>query len=85
MFYSNHRFNQDIGDWDVSSVTDFGDMFNRATAFNQNIGDWDTSNAQEDGFHVSPSHDVQSRHWTLEHQLCHDDVWHVFFRRHILV
>ena len=36
------NFNQAIGDWDVSNVTNMGAMFN-ATGFNQDIGDWDVS------------------------------------------
>ena len=37
-------FNQDIGNWDVSNVTDMATMFQGADSFNQNIGGWDTSN-----------------------------------------
>ena len=33
-------FNQPIGNWDVSSVTDMGSMFYNATSFNQNLSSW---------------------------------------------
>jgi len=36
-------FNQNIGSWDVSSVTDMSLMFEDAQSFNQDIGDWDVS------------------------------------------
>jgi surface protein len=42
-------FNQPIGDWDTSKVTDMADMFGDATAFNQPIGDWDTSKVTNTG------------------------------------
>ncbi|MBK7650244.1 MAG: BspA family leucine-rich repeat surface protein [Flammeovirgaceae bacterium] len=37
-------FNQNIGSWDVSNVTDMEGMFIGASSFNQNIGGWDVSN-----------------------------------------
>ncbi|OFY97413.1 MAG: hypothetical protein A2309_03370, partial [Bacteroidetes bacterium RIFOXYB2_FULL_35_7] len=37
-------FNQDIGNWDVSHVTDMNKLFEGASLFNQGIGNWNTAN-----------------------------------------
>ena len=37
-------FNEDISSWDVSNVSNMGNLFHGATTFNQDISAWDTSN-----------------------------------------
>jgi surface protein len=39
---NSSSFNQDIGHWNVSKVTNMRGMFHSADAFNQDIGNWDT-------------------------------------------
>ena len=47
MFYRAESFNQDISDWDVSSVKFMANMFGSAESFNQDISDWDISSVTD--------------------------------------
>ena len=45
--FRNSKFNQPIGNWDTTNVTDMNNMFNSAVQFNQPIGNWDTTNVTD--------------------------------------
>ena len=42
-FAGAFAFNQDLSKWDVSKVTDMGNMFSGASKFNQDLSKWDVS------------------------------------------
>lgn len=45
MFQQASAFNQNIGGWNTTAVTDMSAMFSEASTFNQNIGGWNTAAA----------------------------------------
>jgi surface protein len=59
LFENQHSFNEDISNWDTSSVTDMTRMFFSASAFNQDISSWDTSNVTNMGAMFFATHSFQ--------------------------
>ena len=47
IMFSQSDINQDLSNWDVSSVTDMWGMFERARDFNQDISSWDVSSVTD--------------------------------------
>ena len=47
MYRYADEFNQPIHNWDVSNVTDMGEMFSGATFFNQDLSSWSVDNVTE--------------------------------------
>lgn len=43
MFFDAESFNQNLNDWNVSSVKNMRGMFFRAKSFNQSLDKWNTS------------------------------------------
>ena len=50
MFHEASAFNQPIGKWNTSQVTNISMMFNAASQFNQPLGSWNTSNVEDMGW-----------------------------------
>ncbi len=46
MFYGCSNFNQNINDWDVSTIENMSFMFSNAHIFNQPLNGWDVSNVK---------------------------------------
>ena len=65
-FRSAGVFNQDIGDWNVSSVLNMEQMFNSAHTFNQDLN-WDVSSVtdMENMFNGADSFDQDLGSWDV--------------------
>ena len=50
MFRDATNFNQDISEWDTSTLENARSLFQRATSFDQNISEWDMSNVLDMAF-----------------------------------
>lgn len=66
VFYGADAFNQDIGNWDVSKVTDMSQMF-VAKNFNKDISRWNVSKVTTVGymFNASRSFDQNIGSWNV--------------------
>lgn len=70
LFYLKRECNPNIGAWDVSSVTNFGYMFDNSI-FNQDIGGWDVSSGDSftNMFHSATSFNQEIGGWDVSNGL----------------
>jgi len=64
---NNTTFNQPIGNWDVSNVTQMRNLFKAAYSFNQNISNWDVSNVTDmkSMFHAATAFNQDISNWDV--------------------
>ncbi len=71
MFQDCPNFDQDLSNWNTSSVENMSRMFNGATAFNGSIGAWDVSSVT-DMYHMfreASAFDQDIRTWNVSNVL----------------
>ena len=55
MFQGAIAFNENLGNWNTSAVTNMSGMFANARVFNRNIGNWNTSSVAQQRFENDPT------------------------------
>jgi surface protein len=75
MFCGASAFNQPIGEWNVSGVTNMPSMFCRASAFNQPIEGWNVSGVTNmvEMFYEARAFNQSIRKWNLPNNKVHTD------------